>query len=441
MANTLELQVLAIKGGLDRIAQAKGKNKEPEIRHLHANNKYAREALKLLLDPSVVFRIGSKSFAFTVPQEKMTEPVFDDFYDLCAWLQTKKALTDADVARVQWTLHTIKATDLYQYAQAFLCKKVTLGVTAKTVNKALGFEFIPEFRCMLANKYFEHPDKVEGKHFYLTEKVDGIRMLAVCKENDIKLFTRQGQPIEGLIAVEADLYDLRERVGKDFVFDGELLVADRDGIPSKEQYKQTIMIVRREGTKLGIVYNVFDVLDAEAFETRCCDTPYYLRRQKLDAYCSALRETAAIHPLPILYHGTDTAEIIKHLNIQRGLEHEGVMINLADEVYQFNRTNALLKVKVMQDCDLEIIGVQEGRGKFSGTLGALVVDYKGTPVGVGSGLSDEFRRAVWSNHNAYIGRVATIQYFEETQDASGKPSIRFPVFRELREIGKEVSYS
>ena len=438
MANTLELQVLAIKGGLDRIAQAKGKNKEPEIRHLHANNKYAREALKLLLDPSVVFHIGIKSFSFTLPMEIVKEPLFEGFFEMCAWLQSKKALTDADVARVQWTLHSIKSTDLWQYACDFICKNITIGVTAKTVNKALGFEFIPEFRCMLANKYFEHQDKVEGKHFYLTEKLDGIRCIATVEDGAVRLFTRQGQPIEEAYEIFSDLITVHRNVGHGFVLDGELLISDRDNIPSKEQYKRTTNIVRKEGVKTGITYNVFDVLDLDAFESRSCDTPYYLRRQKLETY---VQDLSHVKILPILYHGSDTSKIMEHLNIQRGLNHEGVMVNLADEPYQFNRTNALLKVKVMQDCDLEITGVQEGQGKFSGTLGALVVDYKGTPVGVGSGLSDEFRRAVWSNPNAYIGRVATIQYFEETQDASGKPSIRFPVFRELREIGKEVSYS
>lgn len=419
------------------IARASGKAKEPLIAAA-AKDGAARIALEILLDPAFVMHVGRKSFE----KQKDITPVkiYNDIFTLCDDLAALPAINDLMLANIRATL-ALLPEDLAAFAQAFLCKDISLGVTAKTVNKVLGYELIPEFRCMLANKYFEHPDKVEGKHFYLTEKVDGIRMLAACKANDIKFFTRQGQPIEGLIAVEADLCDLRERVGKDFVFDGELLVADRDGIPSKEQYKQTIMIVRREGTKLGVVYNVFDVMDAEAFETRCCDTPYYLRRQKLDAYCSLLRETAAIHPLPILYHGTDTSEIMKHLNIQRGLDHEGVMINLADETYQFTRTNALLKVKVMQDCDLEIIGVQEGAGKYAGTLGALIVDYKGNAVGVGSGITDEIRREIWASPDKYIGRVATIQYFEETNDADGKPSIRFPVFRELREEGKEVSYA
>ena len=75
------------------------------------------------------------------------------------------------------------------------------------------------------------------------------------------------------------------------------------------------------------------------------------------------------------------------------------------------------------------------------SLGSLIVSYKGNSVGVGSGLSEDMRKAIWSNPNGYIGRVATIQYFEETKDKTGKLSIRFPVFKELREKGKEVSYN
>lgn len=418
------------------IMQTSGRAKEPFIKEC-LNQAIPHIALVFMLNPSDVTHVGKKSFEKRKPifADKFYESIFDIISDL----KSVPAVNDQMIANIHYAFRDLG--DIKGFAYMFICKDITLGITAKTVNKVMGQEVIPEFRCMLANKYFEHQDKVDGKHFYLTEKLDGIRCLAVCKENDIKLFTRQGQPIEGLISVEADLCDLRQQIGKDFVFDGELLVADRDGIPSKEQYKQTTMIVRREGTKLGIVYNVFDVMDTEAFETRCCDTPYYLRRQKLDAYCFSLRETAAIHPLPILYHGTDTSEIMKHLNIQRGLDHEGVMINLADEPYQFTRTNTLLKVKVMQDCDLEITGVQEGQGKFAGTLGALIVDYKDTPVGVGSGISDDMRREIWANPDKYIGRVATIQYFEETHSADGKPSIRFPVFKELREEGKEVSYA
>ena len=431
----LAKQLDTIRSYFFDIQNASGKAKEPEIKNLFSFSASAREALHILLDPGFVMHVGKKSFE----KKKDIAPtkVYDDIFSLCADLAAMPAVNDQMLANIHASLAHVPE-DLRAFGIALLCKDISLGVTAKTVNRVLGYEFIPEFRCMLANKYFEHPDKVEGKHFYITEKLDGIRCLAIVKEDSITLFSRQGVPIEGLSDIERDLADIRDAFGRPFVLDGELLVSDRDNIPSKEQYKQTTMIVRRDGPKSGVTYNVFDCISIDAFEKRECDTPYWSRRQMLETLCASKDH---LKVLPILYHGNDTSAILSHLDAQRKLSHEGVMINLADEPYQFTRTNALLKVKVMQDCDLEITGLQEGQGKFAGTLGALIVDYKGTPVGVGSGISDAIRSEIWSDPDRYIGRVATIQYFEETNDADGKPSIRFPVFRELREEGKEVSYA
>ena len=215
--------------------------------------------------------------------------------------------------------------------------------------------------------------------------------------------------------------------------DGELLIRDRRNIPSKEQYKRTIRIVMSKAErKPGIVYNVFDLV-----QEKDRDEPYAERRHRLDAIFGP---SVTVHPVPIQYIGDDTSMIFSCLDKERSLGHEGVMINLLDGKYVYGRTNNLLKVKVMQDADLRITGIREGVGKYAGTCGSIVVDYKGTEVGVGSGLTDELRREIWNNQEAFIGRVATIRYFEETTDANGVPSIRFPVFECLREAGKGVSY-
>lgn len=431
--NKIKQELEEIRDYFLPIMQSSGKAKEPFIIDC-VSHRLPHLALYFLLNPSYVTHVGPKSFE----KRKDIEPnkFYESIFDIIDDLKSVPAVNDQMIANIHnafWDLGDIKL-----FAYQFICKDISLGITAKTVNKVMDVEVIPEFRCMLANKYFEHPDKVEGKHFYLTEKLDGIRCIAKVTPEEVKLFSRQGQPIEGLLDIEAELLETAYRLDKSFAVDGELLVSDRNEIPSKEQYKRTTMIVRKDGVKEGITYNVFDILDLNAFENRHCEMPYYQRRQRLETY---FLDKTYVKVLPVLYHGKDTSKIMEHLNIQRKLEHEGVMINLADEYYQFSRTNALLKVKVMQDCDLEITGVQEGQGKFAGTLGALIVDYKGTPVGVGSGISDEIRRMIWADPDQYIGRVATIQYFEETNDADGKPSIRFPVFKELREEGKEVSYA
>lgn len=290
---------------------------------------------------------------------------------------------------------------------------------------------------MLANKYFDHQSSIDGKQFAITEKLDGIRCIAMLyRDCPPMLYTRQGQIIAGLVDVEADLNDLtRNHAFHTLMLDGELLIANREAFSSKEQYKKTTEIVRSDGEKHGIVYHVFD-----AVRNGQHIYPYGVRRSLL-SYYNDLHKYEHVKILPVLYSGDDKEMILHHLSQQRALGHEGVMINILDAPYEFKRTNNLLKCKVMQDCDLKIIGFQEGSGKYKGSLGALVVNYKGAALGVGSGLSDNDRRQIWENQDLYLGRIATVQYFEETHDALGNPSLRFPVLKDIREEGKEESYN
>ena len=69
------------------------------------------------------------------------------------------------------------------------------------------------------------------------------------------------------------------------------------------------------------------------------------------------------------------------------------------------------------------------------------IDYKGFEVKVGSGFTDQDRDYFWDNQKDLLGRVITVQYFEETTNKKDNSlSLRFPVYLELREPGKEVSY-
>ena len=144
--------------------------------------------------------------------------------------------------------------------------------------------------------------------------------------------------------------------------------------------------------------------------------------------------------LPYLYVGNDTNEITKWLNYNIEHGEEGVMINILDAPYSFKRSSDLLKVKKMLDIDLEVVGYEEGSGNFSGMLGAFLVRYKeGNIVKVGSGFSKELRQEIWKNPDAYIGKVISVQYFEETVNQQGGISLRFPVYLDFRS-DKQADY-
>ena len=144
--------------------------------------------------------------------------------------------------------------------------------------------------------------------------------------------------------------------------------------------------------------------------------------------------------MPVIGRGIfDEDWIVTTLDKYVSQGSEGLMINL-NVPYQFTRTIDLLKVKKMHTFDLEIIGMREGSGEFANSCGALIVDYKGYPVGVGSGISKEERFMFWNNKEQYIGRIIEVQAFEESVDQNGNLSLRFPVYKRLREEHKEVSY-
>ena len=91
--------------------------------------------------------------------------------------------------------------------------------------------------------------------------------------------------------------------------------------------------------------------------------------------------------------------------------------------------------------DLKIIDYIEGTGKYVNMLGALVVDFKGNSVGIGTGFSDEDRKYIWDNRDKLLGRIVELRYFEVTKDKNGIESLRFPSYVCIREEGKEVSYN
>ena len=144
-----------------------------------------------------------------------------------------------------------------------------------------------------------------------------------------------------------------------------------------------------------------------------------------------------------MYGTTEDVDVIyKTLSEVTSQGLEGLMLNTVTGKYGFGkRSKDLLKVKAMQTCDIKCIGVEEGEGKYAGTLGKIVCDYKGFTLRVGSGFTDDERKFYWNNQDKIINQLVEIQYFEESKDKkTNELSLRFPVFKRVRDDKNEVSY-
>jgi DNA ligase-1 len=68
-------------------------------------------------------------------------------------------------------------------------------------------------------------------------------------------------------------------------------------------------------------------------------------------------------------------------------------------------------------------------------LGALVVEYKGNKLGVGSGFTDQQRQHIWDWKGHYISKQVEIETFGESKNAMGEVSLNCPIFK--RFVGEE----
>ena len=91
----------------------------------------------------------------------------------------------------------------------------------------------------------------------------------------------------------------------------------------------------------------------------------------------------------------------------------------------------------MQTCDIRCLREEEGEGKYQGKLGKIICDYKGYELGVGSGFLDRDREFYWNNPNEIVGHIVEIQYFEESKNEKGELSLRFPIFKWVRDKDEE----
>ena len=93
----------------------------------------------------------------------------------------------------------------------------------------------------------------------------------------------------------------------------------------------------------------------------------------------------------------------------------------------------LFRSKGELECDLKIVGWQEGTGKNVGKLGALVLASSDNVinVSVGSGFTDIDRDSIKKD---IIGGICAIKYNARIKDVkTGIESLFLPVFIEIRQ--------
>lgn len=264
--------------------------------------------------------------------------------------------------------------------------------------------------------------KFDGKRMYIMDGIGYSRTGKVCYQDPIKHIINEINDI-----------DPWQR----FVFDGELLYFNDDGI---EDFRKGISLSNAKDYKedcYNLVYVIFDVIDrcqfVKQFSLEKFEDEYDLALDLLEAK-EISRPDLLCSDYPHIFLAKQHNDPVE-LKLSKDFDKwEGLMVRDGDAPYQFKRTGNLRKIKKFKDIELPIDCILEGTGKYEGTLGAIVVSYRNNLVSVGSGFTDEQRDRIWNNWDDYKHMYLKIKYFEESMNDKGEYSLRFPTFVAFRNI-------
>jgi len=327
--------------------------------------------------------------------------------------------------------------------KCILNKDLKCSVNIKTINKVYDNMLI-ESDFQLANKF--DPEKDYGVDEWLwSYKLDGIRMRV--KVDDMIPFGRNSKPIKNTEFMLEELQQITNEFREIDFFDGEIYV------PGLEFNKIQSMISKDDlppDRKYNLKYFIFITLPKNYIQGEN-DREVIELTNRVKEYCKNNLKIVKVLEQKLVKNDINEIYRLREEAIRKGFE--GIMLRNPNKIYDFKRSDALLKFKKFHTADLEVVGVEKGIIKVVTddtlkeveTLGALICkgwldDGKGKKwieTKVGSGFTFNERMNIYENPDKYIGKMVEVEYFELTKNKNRKDeniySLRFPVFKRWRE--------
>lgn len=256
---------------------------------------------------------------------------------------------------------------------------------------------------MLAKKYEDYADEIVFP-VYSQPKLDGIR----CVARKDGLWSRNGKKFVSVPHIEDALKPVFE-LHPNLILDGELYCDkfsnDFNAICSLvKKTKPTDQDLKDSAA--SIQYWVYDSDVKNKFRLRFYDVV----QSTIDMVASdCIREVPTEFVQSKLY-----LDELYEKYVDEG--YEGQMVRL-DKPYENKRSKSLLKRKEFQDKEYVILDILEGEGNRSGGAGAMVFqNEEGVRFNSNIKGSREYCKELLENKEKYIGKLATIQYFNLTPD-------------------------
>ena len=293
-------------------------------------------------------------------------------------------------------VHTENLTTLSSALfKRILNKDLRFGMRAKTINTVFP-NLIPVHDVMLAKLYDKSKLRLPC---FGSPKIDGVR----ADYKDGKIYSRGGFEYTGL----SHLTEALKPFGHDLT--GELTTP---GLTFQQSSGQ----IRSLSNSPDAVFHLLDVPSLDRpFKDRLItmDDLHLITNYILKVEHNVLRSKE---------------EVADYYTTCRKMGLEGAVVKPFDYKYNGTRSYNWMKVKPVDSVDLKVIGVFEGKGKYEGQMGGVIVEYKGQRNKVGGGWTDAQRAYCYKYPGKIVGTTIEVFFMEETDEGNMRHA-RFIRFR------------
>ena len=330
----------------------------------------------------------------------------------------------------------VENTDDGELLYRIIDKNLDIRAGDKVINKAVP-GLIPTFSVALAQEYKGKCDWNDS--WYASRKLDGVRCLAVVDfEGKCTLYSRMGKELTTLNKVK-EAIEKTNVINQ--VFDGEICLVDEDG---NEDFQGVMKQLRRKDHQIkNPVFMIFDMIHKPDFDKQKGDLVLSERLRTLRGWFDGRKTIDSTLRYCQQYEITDGRHFDKWGQIATDNKWEGFMIR-KDVGYEGKRSKNLQKVKKFYDAEYKVVDfdvdnhevVRDGKSETLKMLSQVWIEHKGHRVKVGSGWTQEQRLQYMDG--SIVGKIITVQYFEETHNDKGGVSLRFPTVKIVHGDKREV---
>jgi hypothetical protein len=431
-----------INSFLESLADNSSRNFKIDQLNANCDNEVLREVVRLALDPFTQFyqrKIPDYEYVGEDSEHQTTlEMAIENLY----YLSSREVTGNAAIAHLRAILSGLSSDDA-KVIERIIQKDLKCGVQVSTAN-AVWSGLIKEYPVMLCSGYEQKlVDKVKYPA-YAQLKMDGMRFNAIVRDGKVEFRSRNGKELNLLGNLEKEFAALAGDV--DCVFDGELLIMDPDDYQFMDrQTGNGILSKANKGTisakEAAMVHaTVWDVIPYAYFIDGYCPTPYSTRFSSLEVLVNrqVIKEKKIWLVTSNIVQNLDEAKVLFEGYLADGLE--GLILKDGSGVWEDKRAKHQIKFKGELECDLKIVDVEDGTGKYEGMLGAIVCESSDgiVKVNVGSGFNDAHRKSLTKKD--LLGKIVAVKYNARIKNKLGDESLFLPIFIEVRE-DKDVADS